>query len=172
MDRERGLVHLYWGRGKGKTTAAVGLALRALGQGRTVAVVQFLKDGGSGEIAPLRQLGAQVFSGKQGPKFVSAMTPTEKAEIARQGEAALRAAMEVQSDLLILDELCAVRRHGLLDEGLAKAAVLNRPWGREVVITGRDPEPWMLEAADYITEMQCQRHPYDQGVAARRGIEY
>ena len=60
----------------------------------------------------------------------------------------------------------------MLDEALARRAVLERPAGREVVLTGRAPEPWMLDAADYITEMQAQRHPYVHGIAARRGIEF
>ena len=77
---DRGLVHLYCGPGKGKTTAAMGLAVRALGQGLRVTVVQFLKSGTSGELEPLRRLGATVFSGKAGTKFVSQMTEAEKQE--------------------------------------------------------------------------------------------
>ena len=77
---EKGLVHLYWGEGKGKTTAAMGLALRALGSGQRVTVVQFLKDGQSGELEPLQRLGARVYSGRAGEKFVFQMTPQEKAE--------------------------------------------------------------------------------------------
>ena len=77
--RDLGLVHLYWGEGKGKTTAAMGLALRALGRGRKVTVVQFLKNGSSGELAPLRALGAAVYAGKTGTKFASQMTPEERA---------------------------------------------------------------------------------------------
>ena len=78
--RDLGLVHLYWGEGKGKTTAAMGLALRALGHGRKVTVVQFLKNGSSGELAPLRALGAAVYAGKTGTKFASQMTPEERAQ--------------------------------------------------------------------------------------------
>ena len=71
---DRGLVHLYCGDGKGKTTAAMGLGLRALGRGLRVTVVQFLKSGNSGELSPLRDLGAEIFTGKAGTKFVSEMT--------------------------------------------------------------------------------------------------
>ena len=169
---DKGLVHLYYGEGKGKTTAAMGLALRALGQGMRVVVVQFLKTGTSGELEPLRRLGATVFSGKPGTKFASKMSENEKSETAVLHEQMLREAMETDCDLLILDELCAARQYGLVDEELAKKAVLGRPEGMEVVVTGRQPEDWMVEAADYITEMRSHRHPYQQGVTARKGIEY
>ena len=82
---EQGLLHLYWGDGKGKTTAAMGLALRALGSGKRVVIVQFLKGGQSGEIPLLAQLGAKIFRGKGGQKFVFQMNEAEKA--ARQGAA-------------------------------------------------------------------------------------
>ena len=169
---DKGLVHLYWGEGKGKTTAAMGLALRALGQGMRVVIVQFLKTGTSGELGPLRQLGAVVYSGKASAKFVSAMSEKERSETAVLQDEMLRSALPEDCDLLILDELCAARQHDMVSEKLAKEAVLDRPSGREVVITGRKPEDWMLVAADYITEMGCRRHPYDRGIRARRGIEY
>lgn len=76
---KQGLLHLYWGDGKGKTTAAMGLALRALGSGKRVVIVQFLKGGNSGEIPLLAQLGAEIYRGKAGQKFVFQMTPEEKA---------------------------------------------------------------------------------------------
>lgn len=168
----RGLVHLYYGEGKGKTTAAMGLALRALGQGMRVTVVQFLKTGTSGELEPLQQLGATVYSGHPGIKFTSQMTAEERAQTASENDAHLREALQCPCDLLILDEICAAREKRMLDETLARQAVLARPEGREVVLTGRRPEPWMLEAADYITEMRVQRHPYAQGIPARKGIEF
>lgn len=168
----KGLVHLYYGKGKGKTTAAMGLALRALGQGMQVVVVQFLKNGTSGELEPLRKLGAKVYSGKPGAKFTFQMNPEEKAQAARENDMRLSEALKCPCDLLILDEICAARQSGMLDEMLAKQAVLERPQGREVVLTGREPEPWMLDAADYITWMQPQRHPYEQGIPARKGIEF
>lgn len=168
----KGLIHLYYGTGKGKTTAAMGLALRALGQGMQVVVVQFLKTGTSGELEPLRQLGAAVFSGQPGAKFTFQMNAEEKAQAAKENDARLMEALNCPCDLLILDEICAARQAGMLDEALAKRAVLERPKHREVVLTGRTPEPWMLDAADYITEMQAQRHPYAQGISARKGIEF
>ena len=89
---EQGLLHLYWGDGKGKTTAAMGLALRALGSGKRVVIVQFLKGGNSGEIPLLAQLGAEIYRGKAGQKFVFQMTPEEKAaEAVRQKDLAAQA---------------------------------------------------------------------------------
>lgn len=168
----KGLVHLYWGEGKGKTTAAVGLALRMLGSGGTVTVVQFLKDGQSSELKPLRRLGARVYSGQPGTKFFSQMTPEEREEVRARHNDLLRQALESPCDLLVLDEACAAFRLGMVEENLLRRAVLERPAGREVVLTGRDPAPWMQEATDYSTEMCCHKHPYRQGIAARKGVEY
>jgi len=167
-----GLIHLYWGQGKGKTTAAVGLAVRALGRGKRAAVVQFLKDGTSGELEPLRALGAAVYSGGGCGKFTVRMTPEERADAAQRNTEHLRRALEVPCDLLVLDEACAAWQLDMVDRKLLKRAVLERPEGREVVLTGREPAPWMLEAAHYSTEMRCRRHPYRQGVPAREGVEF
>lgn len=169
---ETGLVHLYWGESKGKTTAAMGLAVRALGNGLRVTIVQFLKSGNSGEIAPIQQLGAKIYAGKAGTKFVSKMTPEEKAETRALQTENLRKALEQDCDLLILDEACAACRLNMVEEELLKKAVLERPAGREVVLTGRDPAQWMLKAADYSTEMCCHAHPYEKGIPARKGVEY
>lgn len=169
---DKGLVHLYCGNGKGKTTAAMGLALRALGQGMQVVVVQFLKNGTSGELEPLKKLGAAVYSGQPGAKFTFQMNAEEKAQATQENNVRLAEALQQPCDLLILDEICAARNSGMVDEALAKQAVLERPQHREVVLTGRNPEAWMVEAADYITEMQPRRHPYEQGIPARKGIEF
>lgn len=169
---ERGLIHLYWGDGKGKTTAAVGLALRALGTGRTVAVVQFLKGGRSGEVPLLRSLGAQVFRGKAGMKFTFQMDGAEKARTRALQTENLRRALECGAGLLVLDEACAAWRTGLVDQELLKRAVLEKPAAQELVLTGRQPPEWMLDAADYSTEMRCHRHPFENGTAAREGVEF
>lgn len=163
------MLHLYFGSGKGKTTAAAGLALRALGHGKKVVVVQFLKDGTSGEIEPLRRLGAAVFACPNA-KFTWLMTPQEKAAALAHNTQTLEAALQMPCDLLILDEACAALRAALLPEALLQKAVLNVPY--EVVLTGRDPADWMLQNADYITEFTARRHPYEKGIPAREGIEY
>lgn len=167
-----GLVHLYWGEGKGKTTAAMGLALRSLGTGRKVVIVQFLKGRQTGEIPLLEQLGAQVLRGKAGQKFSFQMDEEERAETRALQTENLRRALECDADLLVLDEACAAWRKDLVDRELLRRAVLDRPKGREVVLTGRNPPDWMREAADYSTEMKCHRHPFERGIPAREGVEF
>lgn len=164
-------VHLYCGSGKGKTTAAMGLALRALGQGFRVMVVQFLKNGDSGELEPLRQLGAEVLSGKVGG-FVRTMTPEERVATRQIHDSYLTRAMEADCDLLILDEACGAVSAKMLDEELLKNLVEQKRGTCEIVLTGRNPAPWMVDLADYMTEMGCIRHPYDRGLTARKGVEY
>ena len=106
---QQGLIHLYWGEGKGKTTAAMGLALRALGNGKRVVIVQFLKGGDSGEIPLLRSLGATVYRGKAGQKFVHQMDEAEKLQTRAMQTENLRQALREPADLLILDEACGCR---------------------------------------------------------------
>lgn len=165
------MLHLYWGNGKGKTTAAMGLALRALGHGRRVVIVQFLKDGTSGEIAPLRAAGAAVYACPNA-KFTWLMDEADKAAAREASARALGRALAEPFDLLVLDEACAALKSGILDEALLRRAVAFAKNGREVVLTGRDPAPWLQDAADYSTEMRAHRHPYADGVAAREGVEY
>ena len=167
-----GLVHLYYGDGKGKTTAAMGLALRALGSGKRVVIVQFLKGGKSGEIPLLEQLGAAVYRGKAGQKFVFQMDEAEKAATRALQNKNLAAALAAPADLLVLDEAGSAWELDMVDKALLQQAVLHRPAGQECVLTSHAAPQWMLEAADYVTEMQCRRHPYQKGIAARKGIEY
>ena len=169
---ELGMVHLYWGEGKGKTTAAMGLALRALGNGCRVVVVQFLKGADTGEIPLLRQLGAEIYRGKAGQKFVFQMNDAEKAATRALQNENLRAALARPADLLVLDEACAAWELDMVDRQLLEQAVRERPAGQEIVLTGRKPAPWMEELADYSTEMHCWRHPYEKGVKARKGVEF
>lgn len=171
MERQ-GLLHLYYGDGKGKTTAAMGLALRALGSGRRVVIVQFLKGGKSGEIPMLEQLGAKVYRGEAGNKFVFQMTEQEKAEARAVQNENLRKALAQPADLLILDEAGSAWELDMVDKDLLKKAVLERPAGQECVLTAHAAPQWMWDAADYLTEMKCQRHPYQRGISAREGVEY
>ena len=165
------MLHIYYGDGKGKTTAAMGLALRALGHAKHVTILQFLKDGSSGEIALLRRCGADVHACPNA-KFTWLMTDAEKTEARAHNNAALRTALAAPLDLLVLDEACASCRTGLVDESLLQQAAALAGQGREVVFTGRNPAAWMLEQADYATEMHAEKHPYSKGVAAREGVEF
>lgn len=171
MERS-GLLHLYYGDGKGKTTAAMGLALRALGSGKKVVVLQFLKGSKSGEVPLLEQLGAKIYRGKAGQKFVFQMNEEEKAATRQLQNANLAAAAADEADLLILDEAGSAWELDMVDKALLQKAVLDRPTGQECVLTAHAAPQWMLDAADYVTEMKCRRHPYQKGIAARQGIEY
>ena len=171
MERT-GLLHLYYGDGKGKTTAAMGLALRALGSGKKVVVLQFLKGGQSGEIPLLEQLGAKIYRGKAGQKFVFQMNEAEKAATRDLQNRNRAAAMTEDADLLVLDEAGSAWELDMVDKALLQKAVLARPAAQECVLTAHAAPQWRLDAADYVTEMKCCRHPYQKGIAARKGIEY
>ena len=171
MERT-GLLHLYYGDGKGKTTAAMGLALRALGSGKKVVVLQFLKGGQSGEIPLLEQLGAKIYRGKAGQKFVFQMNEAEKTATRDLQNRNLAAAMTEEADLLVLDEAGSAWELDMVDKALLQKAVLARPAVQECVLTAHAAPQWMLDAADYVTEMKCCRHPFQKGIAARKGIEY
>ena len=173
----RGLVHVYYGDGKGKTTAALGLMLRALGHGKKAVFVQFLKGAFSGEIETLKQLpGVLVLRGQCGEKFFFQMTEEEKRETRRIHDEHLAQTLGMiksgECDVLVLDEALDACALSALDIDLL-AEILNHGEGRpEIVITGHQPVAWILDQADYITEMVSKRHPYERGIRARKGIEY
>lgn len=175
MENQQGLVHLYCGDGKGKTTAAIGLGVRAAGRGLRVLLFQFLKDSGTGELIPLQKLEVRVLPGVEKAVFTFRMTDAQKAESRRFHDHRLRECIDLcqrgEVDLLILDEAVGAYNKGLLDREMLLAFLDNRPQGLEVVLTGRDPAPELLSRADYITEMKKIRHPFEQGIPARLGIE-
>lgn len=170
------LTHLYFGEGKGKTTAAMGLALRALGNDWRVVIVQFLKGTASGEVRQLQKLGAIVLRDRPGTKFVWDMTEQEKAEAKQMHNENLHRVLELvadqQVDLLVLDEIGSACQLDLVDEELVRELVQNKPANLELVLTAHQPKPWMMESADYVTEMLCHKHPYEKGISARKGIEF
>lgn len=173
----RGCIHIYCGDGKGKTSAAVGLAVRAAGRGRKVLVARFLKTEDSGEVPVLRHIpGITVIPCDRTFGFVFRMTPEEKAEAAEYyQERFLRAckkAVEGGYDVLILDEILASCNYGMVDEADVAEFLKNRPEKLEVILTGRDPSEQLLGLADYVSEIRMVRHPYTEGIPAREGIEY
>ena len=165
------MLHLYWGDGKGKTTAAMGLALRALGHGRRVVILQFLKDGSIGEIEMLRRCGAVVYACPNA-KFTWLMTDAERAEARRTNTRTLQTILQGSFDLLVLAEACAACKHDLVQEALLREAAARAEQGAEIVLTGREPAVWMQDAADYSTELRAVKHPDTRGIAAREGVEY
>lgn len=171
------MIHVYYGDGKGKTTAAMGLALRMLAAGERVVIVQYLKDGGSGEVRMLSdRLGVSVFAGVPTGKFTWEMTNEELAAVRKAHDKNLAAALdEVEASgarLLVLDEVLDALAMGLVDAA-AMTRVLKRGTGElEVVLTGRNPSEDIASHADYLTEMVCKKHPFEQGVPSREGVEY
>lgn len=169
-----GLVHIYTGAGKGKTTASVGLAVRAVGAGMRVAFVQFVKGGReSSELASLRRLGVVVTRPATASSGLMRGAATQcDAEAAEAALAATRAALAGGFDLVVLDEACVAAAKGLVDPAELAAGIRDRAAHVEVVLTGRGAPSELLELADYISELQLHRHPYERGVRARKGIEY
>ncbi len=170
----RGLLQVYTGDGKGKTTAAAGQALRARGAGLAVTFVQFVKGGReSAELGPLRVAGVHVVrpAAASSGLLRGAPTPEDRAAAAAAWAAARAALSDADVDLVVLDELHAALRHGLVEPGEVLAAIAARPDRQEVVTTGRGAPDALLAAADLVTEMRPVRHPYPD-VPARRGIEF
>jgi cob(I)alamin adenosyltransferase len=171
-----GLTHVYYGDGKGKTTAALGLLLRAAGYGTPCVLVQFLKDWDSGELRSLELLpGVTVLRGKApGHSFTPDMTAEELTATRDIHDANLARALELCRDggLLVLDEALDAVALGLVDEAPLRALLADKPDGLELVLTGHGAVDWIIERADYVTEMVKRRHPYDSGIIARKGIEF
>ena len=171
------MIHIYCGDGKGKTTCAFCLALRAAGRGRKVLITQFLKSGDSGERAAIAHVpGVTLLEVPERMKFTFRMTEEEKISFGAQMKALLeqtRAVVEKgELDMLVMDECCAAVAKGLLPLEDVLSLLDSVPEALEVIITGRNPDPALVERADYITEMKKIRHPFDKGVAARKGIEW
>ena len=174
----KGLMHIYYGDGKGKTTAALGLALRAAGCGKNVVIVQFLKSWVCGEHNSLPQLpNVTLFQGKPAiGKFVRDMSDEEKLETKASQDECLKNALKLvdsgKCDLLILDEAIDAQKLCVLDAEKMEELIFNKPYSLELVLTGHNPAARLLEQADYVTEMVKRKHPYDEGINARKGIEF
>ena len=171
----KGLIHLYCGDGKGKTTAAAGLALRCCGAGGKVVFASFLKDGTSSEISVLEKCeGIEVMVCRRHFGFVRDMDEAEFSEASKAFEALLNETVQKagEADMVVLDEICAACRCGLVSEQTLLDFLDSPGRKAEVVMTGRDPLPSMTGRADYLTVMEKGKHPYDLGIKARKGIEY
>lgn len=174
---EKGLIHIYCGDGKGKTTAAMGLAIRAAGREKKVFITQFLKSGKSGELISLDKLKEYItfLPGKPVNKFVWNMNDEEKNEAKKEHTARFKEIVEVmkikQYDLLILDELIATINNGFIELNDVIDFLKNKPETLEVVMTGRNPKEELIKLANYATEMKCIKHPFEEGIPSRIGIE-
>lgn len=170
-----GKIHIYYGDGKGKTTAATGQVIRAAGRGLKVLVFQFLKDNSSGERAILEQIpDITCLPGRDRVKFYSQLNSEQKAELKHYNTKALDEIVKFCSpfDVLFLDEiLCAVQLN-LLSEDKLLRFLEQKPRGLEIIMTGHVISDRMMQIADYVTEMKKVKHPFDKGQMAREGIEF
>jgi cob(I)alamin adenosyltransferase len=178
MSRERltqGFIQVYTGDGKGKTTCALGLALRAVGRGLKVFMVQWLKTGDTGEVLAAARLAPELTIRSLGrPGFINFKSPAPK-DIALAREAldlAKEAIAGGEYDLVILDEINVALAFGLLDLEEVLAMLRSRPPWVEVVLTGRQAPAELVALADLVTEMRSVKHYYEAGVTARKGIEW
>lgn len=172
---EEGLVQVYTGDGKGKTSAAFGLALRAVGRGLKVYVIQFIKGGFDyGELSAVKHIPNLELKAFGQGKFVTEVPPSEK-DIKLAKEAFVLAEQVVESneyDVVILDEINVAIHLGLVDLQNVVRLIKNKPKDVELVLTGRYAPDEIIENADLVTEMREIRHPYRKGVKSRKGIEY
>lgn len=172
------MIHIYCGDGKGKTTCSIGLAVRALGTGMKVAFMQFLKDSESSEILVLQKLdNIDIIENSNIYGFVWNMSEQQKKALTHMHNKNMCSVFEdIKSgkyDMVVLDELCGALSCALLDRNIVIDIVhYCRENDIELVITGRSPAQFIVEKADYITEMKKIKHPYDIGVTARHGIEF
>lgn len=171
-----GLIHIYCGDGKGKTTAAVGLAVRCAGRGNKVLLVQFLKSRDSGELYSLAKLpDIEVMRGKESKKFTFQMNEEEKhallIEHNKMFEQVLAKIKNGGYSLLILDEVIGALNAKVFEMSKLIEFLRHKPENLEVVLTGRNPAPKLVEIADYVSEMRKVKHPMDKGIMAREGIE-
>lgn len=173
----KGLVHVYTGDGKGKTTAALGTALRALGWGMRVCMVQFIKG--------YPDIGEMKFAKHFGDRFVvkqfavdtcRAIDEAKVLQRKKSAEAAMAYAeqtvMSEEYSVVILDEINNAIHHGLIDTNRVLELIFSKPKNVELILTGRNASPAIIEAADYVTEMNLIKHPFQKGITARQGIDY
>jgi cob(I)alamin adenosyltransferase len=175
----KGLIHIYTGEGKGKTTASIGLAVRAAGSGLKVLFVQFFKEdtAPSGEKEVLRSLGAGVElmrSNCRHPMFTKEKTDFDrlKSSVTDTFKAVKEKVAEDGYGLLVLDEIISAVNGGWLDLDDLVGFLDEKPEVLEVVLTGRNAPVELVKTADYVTEMLKIKHPYDAGTPARKGIEF
>ncbi|WP_294578250.1 cob(I)yrinic acid a,c-diamide adenosyltransferase [uncultured Thomasclavelia sp.] len=165
------MIQCYYGNGKGKTTAAIGQAIRLLGAGKKIQFIQFLKDGNSSEIKVLKQLGISVFYKKMPELFIDMQDPKMIKEVS-QLENELFDLIDSNYDVIILDELLDVITLSLINEGKVYDLLVKLKDDHEIILTGRMPSHKIKPILDYSSEIKKHKHPFDKGIKARKGIEY
>jgi cob(I)alamin adenosyltransferase len=178
MAEQKGLLIVYTGPGKGKTTCALGTAFRAVGQGLRVLMVQFIKGSWHyGELDAAQMLGEDKFEirpmGRGFVKIGGAETDPEDIRLCEEAWEFGRAQMASgRYNLVIFDEINYVISYGMLEVDRVVSAFAGRPERVHVICTGRNAHPQLVEAADLVTEMREVKHPYTKGILAQRGIDY
>jgi len=176
-DVRRGLIIVNTGPGKGKTTAAMGTALRAVGQGMKVLMLQFLKGSWHyGELDAVKAFGDNFIMKQMGRGFVKVggaePDPADVKMVEAAWNESRQAILSGQWDLVILDEINYAISYGMLDPAKVVEALKQKPEMVHVILTGRNAHPTIVELADTVTEMRQVKHAYEKGVEAQRGIEY
>ena len=172
-----GLIHIYEGDGKGKTSTSIGLSVRCAGSGGIVVFSQFLKDNHSSEVEVLKQIPGIIYvDTTKHFGFFFQMNEEEKEEARAYYRShflkVIELAREKKAKLLVLDELMSAYNLGLVDHEQVLNFLATKPEELEVVMTGRDPAEELVALADYVSRVVKIKHPFDQGIPARRGIEY
>ncbi|MFH1957795.1 MAG: cob(I)yrinic acid a,c-diamide adenosyltransferase [bacterium] len=173
----KGLIQIYTGEGKGKTTAAAGLASRARGHNLKVCFIYFHKDPGKwgyGEINTLQKIGVDVFGfAKKHPHFFKNADPDKiRKECLKGLKFIKRIFKEKKYDILILDEINISLRDGFLKEEEILDVLNSKPENLELVLTGRGATEKIIEKADMVSKIKKMKHPFDSGIQRRKGIEY
>lgn len=178
--KKNGLVLVHTGEGKGKTTAAIGLAVRAWGDGFRILILQFIKGSWKyGELAALKALAeidGRIEIRPSGIGFTRKATAEEMTTHRKKAQAALQeAASEMTSgqwDMIVLDEINYALKFGLLEEQEVLELLSQKPTDLHLVLTGRDALPAVIDRADLVTEMRLIKHPFQKGIRAQKGIEF
>ena len=171
-----GLLHIYCGEGKGKTTACIGLSVRAAGRGFKVLFVQFLKSRPTGELRSFELFdNIKVMRGKETTKFTFQMTPEEKQSVLLEHENLFAKVIakigSEKIDLLVLDEVIGACNTGVFLYSTLLDFLKSKPSELEVAISGRNPSQELIDLADYVSEVKMVKHPFKKGIPARDGIE-
>ncbi len=171
---EKGYIHIYTGHGKGKTTAALGLGLRATGAGFNVHMIQFMKGRRYSEIDALENLPNFTISQHGRDEFVSKEKPEQiDIDLALEGFTHAKEMINNNNhDMIILDELNVAVDYNLISLENVLKLIEEKPEKLELVLTGRDVHPELVKIADVVTEMLEIKHPYQQGIPARKGIDF
>lgn len=177
MDSHRGLLIVFTGNGKGKTSAAMGSALRAVGQGMKVLMIQFIKGSWHyGELDAVKAFGENFQIRPMGRGFVKVGAEKPDAEDIRLVQEAWKAAVEAMHsdryDMIILDEINYAVHYGMITLDQVLNDLAARPEQLHVICTGRNAQDRLIEAADLVSEIREIKHPFEKGILAQRGIEY